>query len=183
MSEKNKIPRVILGICGGIAAYKTPELIRLLRAARLDVSCVLTANGARFVTPLTLQTLSRNRVYEGMFDPADWDIEHISLADDADVVVVAPATADTLARLAAGRADDLLSSVILATSAPVVVCPSMNEKMWLHPATQKNVAVLKKYGYRFIEPESGELACGVTGVGRLAALDVIVRGVKEFLPQ
>ncbi|MCX5777897.1 MAG: hypothetical protein NTU66_01545 [Elusimicrobia bacterium] len=181
MSREKKIPTIVIGICGGIAAYKIPELIRLLRAAHMDIRCVLTVNGARFVTPLTVQTLSRNRVYEGMFDPADWDIEHISLADDADVVVVAPATADTIARLAAGRADDLLSSVILATGAPVMVCPAMNEKMWLHPATQKNVALLKKYGYTFVDPESGELACGVTGVGRLASLDTIVRRIKELL--
>ncbi|MGA2091319.1 MAG: flavoprotein [Endomicrobiales bacterium] len=181
MSREKESKHIILGICGGIAAYKMPDLIRLLRAECMDVTCVLSENGARFVTPLTVQTLSRNRVYEGMFDPSDWDIEHIALADKADIVVVAPATADTLARLAAGRADNLLSSVILATQAPIVVCPAMNEKMWVHPATQHNVAVLKKFGYRFIEPESGELACGVSGVGRLASLDIIVKTIKEIV--
>lgn len=174
-----KTAPVILGICGGIAAYKTPELVRLLQAAGRVVACVLTKNGARFVTPLTLQTLSRNRVYEGMFDAFDWDIEHIALADAAGVVVVAPATADTIARLAAGRADDLLASVVLTTRAPVIICPAMNEKMWLHPATQKNVAVLKDYGYRFVGPAAGELACGASGTGRLAPLDEIVRAVTD----
>lgn len=173
----HKTPPVILGICGGIAAYKTPELVRLLQAAGKDVACVLTKNAARFVTPLTLQTLSRNKVYEGMFDPFDWEIEHIALADAAGVVVVAPATADTIARLAAGRADDLLSSIVLTTRAPVIVCPAMNEKMWLHPATQKNVAVLKEYGCHFVGPADGELACGAAGTGRLAPLDEIVRTV------
>lgn len=170
---------IVLGITGGIAAYKVPELVRMLRKRQAKVTCILTANGARFVTPLTLQTLSNNRVYEGMFDPFVWDIEHISLARKADAVVVVPATADTIARLAHGRAEDLLCSVVLATEAPVLFCPAMNDRMWLHPATQDNVLRLTKFGYRMVKPEKGELACGVEGVGRLAGLDAIVAAIEE----
>ncbi len=172
---------VVLGICGGIAAYKVPELIRLLRCENARVSCILTGNGARFVTPLTLQTLSNQRVYEDMFDTSVWDIEHISLADRADIIVVVPATADTIARLAIGRAEDLLSSVILAAKKPILICPAMNENMWLHPATQANVRSLKSYGYHFVPPERGELACGVTGAGRLASLDTIAVAIERIL--
>ncbi|MHB9156016.1 MAG: flavoprotein [Endomicrobiales bacterium] len=172
---------IVLGICGGIAAYKAPELVRALRALKARVNCILTANGARFVTPLTLQTLSGNRVYEGMFDPFAWEVEHVSLAKKAGIVVVAPATADAIARLACGRAEDFLSSVILAAECPVLVCPSMNDKMWAHPATQDNVRRLKSFGYFFVEPEKGELACGDVGTGRLAGLDVIAAKIEEIL--
>ena len=170
--------RVVLGICGSIAAYKSPELVRLLVGRGAEVSCILTANGARFVTPLTLQTLSRAKVYEGMFDSWDWDIEHISLAQKADIIVVAPASADMIARLAAGRADDLLSCVILAARKPVLICPAMNENMWLHPATKENVRRCVSYGYRFTQPQEGELACGVNGAGRLAELESIVAEIN-----
>jgi phosphopantothenoylcysteine synthetase/decarboxylase len=172
---------IVLGVCGSIAAYKAPELVRLLRAQGADVQCILTGNGARFVTPTTLQTLSCNKVHEGMFDPVDWDIEHISLSQKADIVVIAPATADIIARCAAGRAQDLLSSVILATTAPVLVCPAMNENMWKHPATRENVARLRHFGYHFVEPGTGELACGIVGAGRLAPLDEIVRNIVTLV--
>lgn len=172
---------VILGICGSIAAYKTPELVRLLIKDGADVTCILTANGAHFVTPLTLQTLSKNKVYEGMFDKYASEIEHISLAQDADIVVIAPATADIMARLAIGRADDLLSSVVLSTKKPVLLCPAMNENMWIHPATKKNVGLLKSYGYHFVMPEKGKLACGVCGDGRLADLNTILKTITEIL--
>lgn len=176
---KNK--QVILGICGGIAAYKAPELVRALRKMEAEVTCILTKNGERFVTPLTLQTLSGNRIYQEMFDNTVWDIEHISLAKKADIIAVAPATADALARFACGRAEDLLSSVILATSAPVLICPAMNEKMWLHPATKGNVERLKQYGYNFVAPRKGLLACGDQGIGRLAELDDITDSIKSIL--
>jgi phosphopantothenoylcysteine synthetase/decarboxylase len=184
-SETNVLPlrtkNIVLGITGSIAAYKAPELIRALRAMGADVRCILTENGARFVTPLTLQTLSCNMVYDGMFDPVVWDIQHISLSRKADVVVVAPATADAIARFADGRADDLLSSVVLATRSPILICPAMNENMWTHPATQENVRRLKKFGYRFVAPEKGELACGVVGGGRLAALDSILQRIVSLV--
>jgi phosphopantothenoylcysteine synthetase/decarboxylase len=168
---------IVLGICGSIAAYKVPELIRMLKSADARVSCILTKNGAHFVTPLTLQTLSCNQVYQGMFDPVVWDIEHISLAQKADLIAVVPASADALSRFASGRAEDLLSSVILAAASPVLLCPAMNERMWIHPATQANVEHLKEYGYHFVLPEKGELACGVTGVGRLANLETVYRAI------
>lgn len=168
---------VLLGVTGSIAAYKAPELVRMLKKSGADVTCVLTQNGARFVTALTLQTLSQNRVYEGMFDPFAWDIEHISLSQKADIIVIAPATADIIARLACGRADDLLASVVLSARTPVLICPAMNEKMWFHKATQENVRKLKSYGYVFAGPGTGELACGVEGKGRLADFESIVKAI------
>ncbi len=173
--------RVLLGVCGGISAYKAPFLVRLLKTAGADVTCVLTDSGARFVTPLTLQTLSENRVYDDMFDRSVWEIEHVALARGADVVVIVPATADAIARLAGGRAEDLLSCVVLATSAPVLVCPAMNEKMWSHPATQENVARLKKFGYHIQQPEKGRLACGEEGMGRLALLEEIISSIEKIV--
>jgi phosphopantothenoylcysteine synthetase/decarboxylase len=178
-SLKNK--QIVLGITGSIAAYKAPELLRLLKKEQANVSCVLTENGARFVTALTLQTLSCATVHQSMFVNTEWDIEHISLSDKADIVVVAPASADVIARLAGGRADDLLSSVVLAADAPVLICPAMNTRMWKHPATQANVKKLKGYGYSFVPPVSGELACGAKGEGRLADLADIVVNIRKLV--
>jgi len=172
---------IVLGVCGSIAAYKAPELIRMLRSCGARVTCILTANGARFITALTLSTVSGNRVCEGMFDPSVWDTEHISLARKADIVVLAPASADAIARLAAGRADDLLSSVVLATESPVLVCPAMNDRMWKHPATRSNVKRLEEYGYKFVQPEEGALACGETGTGRLAGLEKIQQSIEKII--
>lgn len=176
---KNK--NIVLGVTGSIAAYKAPELVRLLKKEQANVSCVLTANGSRFVTALTLQTVSCSTVYQGMFDAVDWDIEHIALTDKADIIVVAPASADMLARLACGRADDLLSSVVLASDSPVLICPAMNERMWKNPATRANVKKLKEYGYEFVLPASGELACGSEGVGRLADLSDITARIAKLI--
>ncbi|MBN1822829.1 MAG: phosphopantothenoylcysteine decarboxylase [Endomicrobiales bacterium] len=176
---KNK--NVIVGVCGGIAAYKACELVRILVKSGASVTCLLTENGAKFITPLTLRTLSKNKVYCDMFEDAEWDIEHVSLADKADAVIIAPATADVMARLASGRAEDLLSSVVLASRAPVVICPSMNENMWKHPATRKNEKTLAGYGYVIVEPDKGELACGKTGEGRLAKPERIAQKVSEVL--
>jgi len=189
LSQKNKNAplsgltgkHVVLGICGGISAYKIPELVRALRKAGAGVTCVLTENGARFVTPLTLQTLSENRVYRDMFEDSGWDIEHITLSKKADLIVVAPATADAIARFAGGRAEDLLSSVILAARSPVLVCPAMNEKMWLHPATKANVDRLKTFGYSFVGPREGQLACGDTGIGKLADIEEIAEKIKAII--
>ncbi|MBN1622194.1 MAG: phosphopantothenoylcysteine decarboxylase [Endomicrobiales bacterium] len=179
--ERNKKREILLGVCGGIAAYKVPELIRMLDAMNADVKCILTKNGSKFVTPLTLQTISGNKVYEGMFNSHDFDVEHISLAKQADLLVIVPATADVISRLACGRAEDLLSSVALSTKSPILVCPSMNENMWLHPATKKNVDILNEYGYKFVFPEKGKLACGDEGMGRLADLNKIVDEIKKIL--
>ena len=166
---------VVLGVTGSIAAYKACELVRLLMKRGDDVHVVMTEHARAFVTPLTFQTLSRNPVESDLFaDPQDWKPGHISLAAAADLVVVAPATANILAKMAHGIADDLLSSTLLATKAPVVVAPAMNDGMWTNPATQANIATLAARGVRVVQPGTGELACGTEGVGRMAEPSVIL---------
>jgi phosphopantothenoylcysteine decarboxylase/phosphopantothenate--cysteine ligase len=161
--------RVLLAVSGGIAAYKVPELVRALRRAGHAVRCVLTPTAHHFVAPLALQAVSGEAVRSELFDPAqEGEIGHIALADWAEAVVLAPATADLLARLAGGHANDLVSTVLLATRAPVLAAPAMNVNMWRHPATQANVATLRERGVRFVGPASGELACGWEGEGRMA---------------
>jgi phosphopantothenoylcysteine decarboxylase/phosphopantothenate--cysteine ligase len=161
--------RVLLAVSGGIAAYKVPELVRALVRAGHDVRCVLTAGAEHFVSPLVLQTLSGAPVRSRLFDPSEEsEIDHIALADWAQLVLVAPATAHLLARMATGLADDLVSTLLLATRAPVLVAPAMNVNMWRHPATQENVTRLRERGVRFIGPESGALACGWEGEGRMS---------------
>ena len=166
--------RILIGVTGGIAAYKVPELVRGLRRAGHRTRCVSTPEAVSFVTPLVLQTLTGEPVRTALLDPAEEGaIDHISLADWADLYVVAPATANTLAKLAHGLADDLVSAVGLATQAPLLVAPAMNVNMWRHPATQQNVEVLRERGVRFVGPEAGELACGWEGVGRMAEPEAI----------
>ena len=161
--------RVLLAVSGGIAAYKVPELVRGLRRAGHSVRCALTRGAHHFVAPLALQTVSGEAVRSELFDPAqEGEIDHIALADWAEAVVVAPATANLLARMAGGHASDLVSTLLLATRAPVLVAPAMNVNMWRHPATQANVATLRGRGVRFVGPASGELACGWEGEGRMA---------------
>ena len=180
---------VVLGITGSIAAYKSADLVRKLRALRdprrparrIDVRAVLTDAGARFITPITLQTLTGNPVSQALFEtPEQWQIEHVSLADDADLLLVAPATANILAKLAQGLADDLLSSTALACTAPLLIAPAMNVHMWEHPATQANIRLLRQRGAVFIGPEDGELACGYTGRGRLSPPEAIVAAVERY---
>ena len=160
---------VVLGVTGSIAAYKACELVRLLVKRGDDVHVVMTEHARAFVTPLTFQTLSRNPVEVDQFaQPSGWVPGHISLAEWADLVVVAPATANTIAKMAHGIADDLLSSTLLATKAPVVVAPAMNTGMWENPATQANIAALAARGVRVVQPGTGDLACGTEGAGRMA---------------
>ncbi|MBO7686131.1 MAG: phosphopantothenoylcysteine decarboxylase [Kiritimatiellae bacterium] len=160
---------VVLGVTGSIAAYKACELVRLLVKRGDDVHVVMTDHARAFVTPLTFRTLSRNEVACDLFEePRDWKPGHVSLAAAADLVVVAPATANILAKMAHGIADDLLSSTLLATKAPVVVAPAMNTGMWDNPATQANVATLVARGVRVVAPGDGALACGTEGRGRMA---------------
>ncbi|MBI5210851.1 MAG: hypothetical protein HY927_12845 [Elusimicrobia bacterium] len=166
--------RIVLGITGSIGACKAPEIVRGLVKAGAEVRCVLTPNGSRFVTALTLATLSRNRVCQDPFDVKDWDMAHLSLSSWADLILVAPATADIVARLAAGRAEGLLDGVILASTCRVAVCPAMDENMWKHRATQRNVGVIRGWGYEVWGPGAGELASGKTGVGRLLEPSEIV---------
>lgn len=159
----------MLGVTGSIAAYKAAELVRLFVRNGDDVKVVMTAAAMEFVSELTFRTLSRNPVYVDQFAaPASWNPEHIALADAADLVVVAPATANTLAKMRYGLADNLLTSVLLATRAPVVVAPAMNVGMLGHPATVENLAALAARGVKIVESGDGELACGAFGKGRLA---------------
>jgi len=167
--------RIALGVSGGIAAYKAAEVVRGLVKAGAEVHVIMTPGGQRFITPLTLQTLSGQPVITGQWDLSRGaDVQHITLARGLDLFLVAPATADILAKLAHGIADDFLSTFYLAVTAPVAVAPAMNVWMWEHPATQANLALLKTRGVRVIEPGIGDLACGDEGVGRMAEPDVIV---------
>jgi len=178
MSLKGK--NIIIGVCGGIAAYKACDLIRALVKEGANTECILTKNGAKFITPLTLQTLSKNKVWTKMFDSeSEWDIDHISLAKKADIIVVAPATANIIAKLAAGAAGDLLTTTILASKAKILICPSMNTNMLNHPATSKNIEILKSYGYKIVDSQKGELACGDIGDGRLADTETILKAIKK----
>jgi phosphopantothenoylcysteine decarboxylase len=180
----SKTPHIVLGVTGSIAAYKAAELVRLMMRRGWGVSVVMTRAAMEFVTPLTFQTLSRQPVGTGLFEEKDgWHPEHISYADRADVLVIAPCTANVIAKLAGGLSDDLLSCTALATRAPVVIAPAMNDNMWAHPATRANVATLKARGTVFVEVGSGELACGREGEGRLADLDDIVKAVDAVLIQ
>ena len=160
--------RILLGVTGSIAAYKAAELVRLFVKNGDEVRVVMTPAATRFVAPLTFQTLSRNPVYIEEFDrPAEWRPEHISLAD-CDLAVVAPASANTIAKLRYGLADNLLTSTLLATRAPVVLAPAMNDGMWESQVTQENVAALAARGVKVLIPGTGELACGTVGLGRMA---------------
>jgi len=174
---------VLLGICGSIAAYKAADLASRLTKTGCDVHVILTAHAAEFITPLTLQTLSRNPVTTGIFDEKEsWHPGHIALADRADLLLIAPATANVIAKLACGIADDALTSIALATRAPLLIAPAMNGKMWEHPATKENVRVLKSRGAQFIGPEEGLLACGYEGIGRLWDVADIAAAAKKILP-
>ncbi|HEY4043063.1 MAG TPA: bifunctional phosphopantothenoylcysteine decarboxylase/phosphopantothenate--cysteine ligase CoaBC [Rhodopila sp.] len=174
--------RVLLIIAGGIAAYKALELIRLLRKQGCGVTCVLTENGGKFVTPLALQALSEAKVYTDLFSLTDEsEMGHIQLSRVADLLVVAPATANILARMAGGLADDLASTVLLATDKPVLVAPAMNVRMWLHQATQANMATLARRGVHLVPPNEGPMACNEFGPGRLAEPPQILAAIEGIL--
>lgn len=161
--------RVLLIIGGGIAAYKAPELVRQLRGQGLSVRCLLTAAAAQFVSPLSLASVSGDKVYDNLFDLTDEaEMGHIQLSRDADLILVAPATADLMAKAAQGTANDLASTTLLATDKPVMMAPAMNVRMWEHAATQRNLAQLQKDGLHFIGPDEGDMACGEFGPGRMS---------------
>jgi len=175
--------RILLGVTGGVAAYKAAELTRELQRRGADVQVVLTTGAERFVTPLTFASLSGRQVLGSLWEPSTgegasgeaglFDIEHIRVAQEIDAMVIAPATANTIAKLAHGLADDLLSTICLATPAPLVIAPAMNVNMWRHAATQENVETLRRRGVRIVEPGAGYLACGMVGEGRLAEVSEI----------
>ncbi|WGV14542.1 bifunctional phosphopantothenoylcysteine decarboxylase/phosphopantothenate--cysteine ligase CoaBC [Fuscovulum ytuae] len=174
--------RILLIIGGGIAAYKSLELIRLLKKAGATVTPVLTKAGAEFVTPLSVSALAGEKVYTALFDLTDEaEMGHIQLSRVADLLVVAPATADLMAKMAQGRADDLASTLLLATDTPVMAAPAMNVRMWQHPATQRNIKVLQGDGLRLIGPDDGEMACGEYGPGRMAEPAAILSAITAAL--
>ncbi|CAN5923313.1 bifunctional phosphopantothenoylcysteine decarboxylase/phosphopantothenate--cysteine ligase CoaBC [soil metagenome] len=174
--------RILLIVAGGIAAFKSLELVRRLRAGGASVRCVLTDAGAKFVTPLSLQALTEDRVYSDMFSLTDEsEMGHIQLSRDADLLVVAPGTANILARMAAGMADDLAATVLLATDKPVLVAPAMNVRMWTHAATVANVETLKTRGVTFIGPNDGAMACNEHGPGRMSEPEEIVAAISGLL--
>ena len=173
---------ILLGVSGGIAAYKAAELLRCFVKEQATVQVVMTAAAQQFITPLTLQALSGQPVCTDLFDLGlESQIGHIQVARAAQLAVLAPATANLIGKMAAGIADDYLTTVILATTAPVLVCPAMNDKMYAHPATQRNLQTLRSLGYHILEPESGSLACGEEGPGRLAGLPDIVEAAQRLL--
>ena len=176
--------KIILGVTGSIAAHKAADLASILVKKGCRVRVVMTADAQKFITPLPFKTLSRQSVVTDLYQEEEgWKPTHIELADEADLLLVAPATAQTIAKLALGLADDALTCIALALNpkAKVLIAPAMNGKMWLHPATQTNVATLKSRGAQFIGPEEGMLACGYEGVGRLWPVDQIAQRVLELL--
>lgn len=182
MSSKMKKPCVVLGVTGGIAVYKACELLRLLQKRGIDVFVVMTQNACRFVAPLTFETLSGHPVAVDTFDrPQTWEVEHIALAKRADLFLIAPATANIMGKMACGIADDMLSTTVMATRAPVLVAPAMNTGMWENAAVQQNVKTLRARGVEIVAPVSGHLACGDNGAGKLEDVAVIAERACELL--
>lgn len=176
--------KILLGITGGIAAYKTPELVRRLKDHGADVRVVMTEGAKAFITPLTLQVVSGNHVSDSLLDSqAELAMGHIELAKWADLIVIAPATADIIARITAGMANDLLSTLCLATSAPIAIAPAMNQQMWHAKATQENISTLKQWGLHIWGPGAGEQACGDIGLGRMLAVDELVTLSSDFFAE
>ena len=174
--------KITLIVTGSIAAYKSAELVRSFKKNNYAVQVVMTRAATEFITPLTMQVLSGNRVSLDLFDlVAEAEIGHIKIADESDLIVVAPATANIIAKYAHGIADDIATTILLAATCPVLVAPAMNVNMWNHLVTQQNVTRLKERGVRIVDPECGSLACGWEGNGRLADLEVLLAAVKERL--
>ena len=184
MSDHPTGKNIVIGVTGSIAAYKAADLVSRLTKSGHEVHVVMTDDAKEFITPLTLQTLSRQPVTTNLYDEKqNWHPGHIELADNADLLVVAPATANTIAKFAQGIADDTLGAIHLATLAPVLIAPAMNGKMWEHPATKANIEILKGRGVHFIGPEEGLLACGYEGIGRLWPVEGIEEQIEAILAQ
>ena len=179
MSLKNK--KVLLIVGGGISSYKSLDLIRILKKNNVDIKTILTKSGKEFVTPLSITSLTGEKVYESLFDAAsESEIDHISLSRWADIVVVLPATANFMTKLSHGKAEDLASTVILASNKDILLVPAMNVRMWIHKATQENFKTLKGYGYKFVGPVTGEMACGEYGEGRMSSPRQILSYLKNY---
>jgi len=178
--QKNK--RIILGVTASVAIYKSCELVRRLRDEGFGVTVVMTEDAKKFISPKLFEAVSGDKVYSGMFEESvEWDVQHVSLAQKADLVLIAPATANCIAKIAAGICDDLLTCVVCATPAPVAICPAMNEQMFLNKITQGNIQKLVKLGYHFVQPRKGNLACGKAGIGCLAEVEAIVKEAQRLL--
>ena len=175
-------PEVVLGVTGSIGAYKAGDLIRQLKEAGYAVTCVMTKRATQFLGPWTLQALSERKVYLDLFEQESTRIPHTTLADHARLVLVAPATANIIGKCANGLADDLLSCILLATRAKILMAPAMNVHMWQHPTVQRNVTTLKRLGTRFVGPDMGKLACGYEAIGHIAETEEIVKAVKQLVP-
>ena len=177
---KNKT--VVIGVSGGIAVYKACDVVSRLKKLNANVHVIMTKNAKEFVTPLTFQSLSQNYVVSDMFEePKTWDVEHISLAKKADVFLIAPATANVIGKIANGICDDMLTTTVMATTGKVLIAPAMNTNMYKNPILQRNIKILKELDYSFVNPESGRLACGDVGEGKLASPEVIVDSVIDLL--
>ncbi len=179
MSKRKK---VVLGVTGSIAAYKSADIISQLINQGLEGSVVMTKEAQAFIMPLALSVLSGNKTYTDMFEmPQVWNVEHVALAEQADLVLIAPATANVIAKLATGLCDDLLTCIVSATKAPIVLAPAMNNNMYEHKITQANIAGLKKLGYKFVGPKEGRLACGRQAIGCLSDVGDIIKAVKRYI--
>ena len=173
---------VVIGVSGGIAAYKACDVVSRLKKLNANVHVIMTKGATEFVTPLTFQSLSQNYVVSDMFEePKTWDVEHISLAKKADVFLIAPATANVIGKIANGICDDMLTTTVMATTGKVLIAPAMNTNMYKNPILQRNISILKELGYNFVNPESGRLACGDVGEGKLASPETIVEAVVDLL--
>ena len=175
---------IVVGITGGIAAYKACGIISYLKSEGANINVIMTKNACEFITPLTLETLSGNKVITDMFERPDHiDVKHISLAKKADLFLIVPATANILGKVSNGIADDMLSTTIMATKAPVIFAPAMNDGMYENPIVQRNIATLKNYGYKIIEPSIGHLACGYNAKGKLPKNEEIIDYVKTLIKE
>ena len=177
---KNK--NILIGVTGGISAYKVCDIVSALKHKGANVNVIMSKNATKFITALTLETLSKNKVYVEMFDGEyEQEVRHISLARNADIVLVAPCSANVIGKLANGIADDMLTTTLIATKAQVVIAPAMNDNMYSNLIVQDNIRKLKEFGYKFIEPDTGNLACGYIGKGKLAKKEVILNYLENVL--
>jgi phosphopantothenoylcysteine decarboxylase/phosphopantothenate--cysteine ligase len=177
---KNK--NILIGVTGGISAYKVCDIVSALKHKGANVNVMMTKNATKFITPLTLETLSKNKVYVEMFD-GDYseEVKHISLAKNADLVLIAPCSANVIGKIANGIADDMLTTTVIAAKAKVVIAPAMNDNMYSNPIVLDNIEKLKRFGYEFIEPATGNLACGYVGKGKLAKKETIIEYLENIL--
>lgn len=174
-----KTKKIVLGVCGSIAAYKAGDIIRRLQDHQCEVTVIMTKEAGAFITPLTLATLSGKNVYTEMFDKDSWAMAHIELARGTDSILIAPATANVIGKLANGLADDLLTTFVISSRVPIFIAPAMNDDMFANSIVTENCTKLKKHGFKFIEPVKGKLACGAVGIGHLAEVDAIVNAVVK----